>query len=446
MSETSAPASVTEGLDDATLIRRGVTAAIQQSLLPAAVQKAYPGHFTIVADGHWFGQENTWPGLDSWQMAGAYLLLGRTQLVLDYFDFVQACQRADGHIPFAVFSADTPPEHLTTYLKGVSWPDGIFTYEPKREGYRARKWVGAFSHWIAGINPLSTLAPVSYLLLGEEIFAATGDKVWLEKKLGSLEATARHLLSRKSANGLIAGAGFYTEMPPRHQWDGVAQCYIVHAWRRLAGLCAVLGRTVDAARWRAEADTLAARFREVFWRVDHFAEYVHPDRGLVDLHGLTDVNWAAIAHEVATPAQAEVLWPRLMAEKDFWYGGMPTLTATKPFTYQEWEFFSAHEDVGFELPVGPLYDVAAMGRVWFLEAQACLRRGEQARLREAVVKICRAGLDNGGFWHERYHPLQSRKVGTTGPRGYCEYPSVLVRIVLGHPAVFGDLSDVAKGN
>ena len=30
----------------------------------------------IVADGHWFGAENTWPGLDSWQMAGAYLVFG----------------------------------------------------------------------------------------------------------------------------------------------------------------------------------------------------------------------------------------------------------------------------------------------------------------------------------------------------------------------------------
>lgn len=441
MSETPAAANpATPATDDATTIRQGVTAAIKQSLLPAAVQKAYPGHFTIVADGHWFGQEATWPGLDSWQMAGAYLLLGRTQLVLDYFNYVQACQREDGNVPFAVFPADTPPEHLTTYLKGVNWPGGVFTYEPNRDGYQARKWVGCFSHWIAGINPLSTLAGVSYLLLGDEIFAATGDKTWLQAKIGSLEATARHLLTRRSANGLMAGAGFYTEMPPRHQCDGVTQCYIVHAWRRLAGLHAALGRTTDAARWQAEADALATRFREVFWQEDHFAEYVHPERGVVDLHGLTDVNWAAIAHGVATPAQADALWPRLMSEKDFWYGGMPTLTATKPFTYQEWEFFSAHEDVGFEVPVGPLYDVAAMGRVWFLEAQACLRRGEHARLREAVVKICRAGLDNGGFWHERYHPLQSRKVGTTGPRGYCEYPSVLVRIVLGHPEVFGNFA------
>ncbi|MBP6507036.1 MAG: hypothetical protein KA257_05680 [Opitutaceae bacterium] len=433
MSEEKAAAAA----DDATIIRQGVTAAIQQSLLPAAVQKAYPGHFTIVADGHWFGQENTWPGLDSWQMAGAYLLLGRTPLVLDYFDFVQATQRADGNIPFAVFAADNPPEHLTTYLKGVRYPEEVFTYDPKREGYRARKWVGCFSHWIAGINPLGTLAAVSYLLLGEEIFAATGDKVWLEAKLGSLEAAARYLLSRKSANGLIAGAGFYTEMPPRHQWDGVTQCYVVHAWRKVAALYTVLGCQAEATRWQGEVDTLAARFHEVFWRDDHFAEYVHPARGVVDLHGLSDVNWAAVAHAVATPAQADALWPRMMNEQELWYGGMPTLTVAKPFSYQEWEFFSSHEDVGFEVPVGPLYDVAAMGRVWFLEAQACLKRGETGRLREAVVKICQAGLANGGFWHERYHPLQSRKVAVTGPRGYCEYPAVLTRIVLGNPAVFG---------
>ena len=53
------------------------------------------------------------------------------------------------------------------------------------------------------------------------------------------------------------------------------------------------------------------------------------------------------------------------------------------------------------------------------------------------MKICQAGLANGGFWHERYHPLQSRKVAVTGPCGYCEYPAVLTRIVLGNPAVFG---------
>ena len=268
-------------LDEVTIIRDGVTAAIEQTLEPAATERAYPGHFTIVADGHWFGLENTWPGLDSWQMAGAYLLLGRTQLARDYFEFVEASQRRDGNIPYAIVPAEPPPDHLTTYNKGMRYPEDLFIFDPKRAGYTARKWIGSYSHWIAGINPLGVLAAVSYVLLGDEIFTATHDLSWLSGKLGTLERTARYLVSRRSANGLVAGAGFYTEMPPRHQWDGVAQCYVVHALRRCAALNEVLGRAGPAETWRAEADSLAARFREVFWRDDHFAEYVHPERGVV---------------------------------------------------------------------------------------------------------------------------------------------------------------------
>ncbi len=424
--------------EDAAVIRAGVTAAIRQTLKPAATEKAYPGHFTIVADGHWFGQENTWPGLDSWQMAGAYLLLGKTRLVWDYFDYVQASQRADGNIPYAIVPADPPPEHLTTYNKGMRYPEDVFVFDPRREGYAARRWIGSCSHWIAGINPLGTLAAVSYVLLGGELFAATADAAWLGSKLPSLERAASYLFSRKSANGLIAGAGFYTEMPPRHQWDGVAQCYVVHVLRTCERLNAALGHGPAAAEWRAAAETLAARFREVFWRGDHFAEYVHPERGVVDLHGLSDVNWAAVAYDVATPAQADALWPRMMGEPAFWQGGMPTQTVTRPFAYEPWEYFSAHEDVGFEIPVGQTYDVAAMGRVWFLEWQACARRGENQRLRESVRRVCARGLADGGFWHERYHPLPDGTLDHTGPRGYGEYPAILVRAVLGNPAVFAD--------
>ena len=425
--------------DDATVIRQAVTAAIRQNLEPAATERAYPGHFTIVADGHWFGEENTWPGLDSWQMAGAYLLLGRTPLVLDYFDYVQASQRADGNIPFAIFPADEPPtaETLRTYGRGLRYPDDVFTYRSTKDPSARRKWLGLFHHWIAGINPLGALGATCYVLLADELFATTHDEAWLRAKLASVEAAGRSLLSRKSANGLVAGAGFYCEMAPRHQWDGVTQCYVVHAFRRLAALCGALGQADRAQAWSREAETLTARFREVYWRGDHFAEYVHPQRGVVDLHGLSDVNWAAVAYDVAAPAQADALWPRMMGEPAFWNGGMPTQTVSKPFTYQEWEFFQSHEDVGFAVPVGPLYDVAAMGRVWFLEWQACVKRDETQRALASAVKVGRAGLANGGFWHERYHPLQVPRVDSTGPKGYCEYPAILVRLVLGHPEIFG---------
>ena len=120
-------------------IRDGLRAAIDKNILPVMLEKAYPGHFAITAQQESFGRDCTWPGLDSWQLAGAYLLLGQTRLVLDYFDFVEASQRADGNIPFAVFPEEDvrAPEKRATHLRGMRYPEDIFTYAPGR-GYPER--------------------------------------------------------------------------------------------------------------------------------------------------------------------------------------------------------------------------------------------------------------------------------------------------------------------
>jgi hypothetical protein len=113
-------------------IRAGVGAAISKNIIPAATQQYYPGFFAITADGQAYGDGTTWPGLDSWQLAGAYLLIGRTQMVLDYFEFVRASQRADGAIPMAIFPGSAKP---VTYLRGLKSPQDIYSYvPPKREG------------------------------------------------------------------------------------------------------------------------------------------------------------------------------------------------------------------------------------------------------------------------------------------------------------------------
>jgi hypothetical protein len=237
------------------------------------------------------------------------------------------------------------------------------------------------------------------------------------------------LLARKAKNGLIDGSGFYTEQPPRYKWDGVTQCYTSHAFRELAKLQDATGFKSDAA-WNAYAADLASRFNTLFWRSDHFGEYIHPEHGLVDSHGLSDVNWAAVAFGIATDEQLKKLWPRLMEEKGFWYADMPTQTVTKPFTYADWEL-----NYGPPCPDPPLADVAAMGRTWYLEAMACKQMKAHDRLIESVRKVYKA-RDAGGFWRERYHPQKDGTVKAEGAPKYCEYPSVLVRVVLGTPDVF----------
>jgi hypothetical protein len=422
----------------------GVRAALDKTLYPALRERAYPGHFTISADGKAYGEENTWPGLDSWQMAGAYLRLGKNREVLDYFDYVQASQRKDGNIPFAIFPAEQPPAGMDSSLRGLRYPEDVYTYkplarpgQPKYSNMSARKWIGLFTHWQMKANPLSVLGPICFILTGQEIFAATKSESWLAEKMPTLEATGRYLLTRISPNGLMGGAGFYMESPPRNQWDGVTQCYAIRAFRDLAALNKVLARRDRVATWDRHADTLRVRFLEVFWQRDHFAEYVHPEHGLVDAHGLSDVNWAAIGLEVTREDQVKLLWPILMHEPLFWRGGMPTHLVTKPSTYRKWEYA---EPLPFEYH-DYTNDVAAMGRVWYLEALACQQMREAARLRKSVVKVCEKGQQEGGLWRERYFAGEGDTVRPGGAYGYAEYPAILVRVVLGNPAVFPESTE-----
>ncbi|UVI29442.1 hypothetical protein [Paenibacillus spongiae] len=419
------------------LIKRGVEEAIRKTLLPALREEAFRGHFIVDADGTHFGKESVFPGLDAWEIAGAYLCLGKTRSVLDFFEFVQASQRADGHIPFAVFP-DGPNLDLTTHLRGVDYPADVFTYpSPDWEGHPLeaglRRWVRLFKHWVP-TNPLGVLAPVSYILMAEEIVRHTDDVHWLLEKLDSLDKAAEYIRSRKSENGLIDGAGFYVELHLRYEWDGVTQCYTIHVFRMLARLQRLAGNPARADDWEREAAVLENDFQKLFWQGDHFAEYIHPEFGLVDFHGLTDVNWAAIAFGIATDEQAAAVWPLMKAEERLWRGDMPSQTVAVHYLFQAWEL---HERLPFEgRNMGPLHDVSAMGRVWYLEALACLRMNDTERLMTSIRLVCQMGERHDWFWHERYQPMQTWDVQPTGAYKYCEYAAILVRLVLSNPELF----------
>jgi hypothetical protein len=432
---------------DAETIKMGLQAAIDKSLNPAMRQRAYPGHFIEAG----YGDDNTWPGLDSWEMAGAYLLLGRHREILDTFDFIQASQRADGDIPIAIFRGDHPPEGMDNFQRGFRFPEDVYTYEPVvRAGQPAysdmtpQKWIGLFTHWQINVNPLSTLGPISFILMGKEIFAATQSGAWLAEHVSPLDAAGRYLLTRISRNGLMSGAGFYSESPPRNQWDGVTQCYGIYSFRQLAILCEALGKQSAAAEWNRHADTLQRRFLEVFWQHDHFAEYLHPEHGLVDSHGLSDVNWAAIGLEIATEEQIKCLWPILMHQPAFWRGGIPTYSVTKPLGYKQWEFAEPlpFPYQGYDTNT---FDVAAMGRVWYLEVLACQRMMAHERLRASVVRVCQRGIEDGGLWWERYRAKAADPdhVVGCGKYGYCEYPAILIRAVFQNLALFPEARNLA---
>ena len=391
-----ASASVSHAIDlpDAA-ITEAYEKAATQNVFAAVNPEIFPGYWSVCADGIGFGVGNTYPALDGHQMADALAWLGRLDVLKANWNYVRSFQRPNGQLPFAILPAAAGQE---------IGPEG-FRAPVDANG-------GLYKHWVPS-DPLRALGYPTYIQNADVIFRFTQDLAWLRENLPSINLAADFLASLTTPEGAVAGAGYYIERPTRVEYDGVTQCHAVDAFRRIAKLNAIAGDTASAEKYGALADRVEKHFQTRFWAGDRFVEYIHPERGAIATHGYTDVDWSALALGLATPEQAQVVWPVIRDEKAFRYGGMPTGIATQPDRYESWEF--SFDD---------RMDLAAMGRVWYLECQARRRMGDAQGLVDAILPVCRAGRDHGYYWRERYG-----KDGGFGVEKYNEYPANLVRIV-----------------
>jgi hypothetical protein len=373
--------------------------AAVKNVLAAMNPNVFSGYFSVCADGHGFGYGNTYPSLDGHQMSDALLWLDRVRVVELNWDYVKSFQRNDGLLPLAILPASAGKDIGPKGYPGIVSANG-----------------GLYVHWVPG-NPLEGLASPTYIQNADVMYRATLDTAWLLAQIPSINLAADYLGSMTSEAGAVRGGGYYVERPPRLESDGVTQCYAVDAFRIVASLNRVAGNDSAAGRYDRLAERIQKHFVTKFWVGDHFAEYVNSVHGIVANHGLTDVDWAAIAAGVASPEQIAVLWPQLRNEERFHYGGIPTGIATYPEKYEPWEFnYDRH-------------DLAAMGRVWYLEAWARARMGDAGGLLAGLRKISQVGRDSGYYWRERFEPDGMGGFRGTGPNMYCEYPANYIRIM-----------------
>jgi hypothetical protein len=75
------------------------------------------------------------------------------------------------------------------------------------------------------------------------------------------------------------------------------------------------------------------------------------------------------------------------------------------------------------------HDLAAMGRVWFLEAWARWRMGDKDGLLESLRRVARVGRANGWHWRERYYSEKTGDLAKNHMNTYCEYPANFIRII-----------------
>jgi hypothetical protein len=377
------------------LIVEAYQRAATQNVLAAVNPKVFPGYWSVCADGVGFGHGNTYPSLDGHQMTDALLFLGQVEVVKANWDYVRKFQRPSGQLPLAIL-----PANAGTALG------------PPGNQSKVDANGGLYRHWVPG-DPLRALSSPTYLQNADVIYRYTQDRHWLLRQLPSINLAADFLASLTTGEGAVGGAGYYVERPTRVEYDGVAQCHAVDAFQSAAALNALAGRQKAARRYRELAGRISSHFGSSFWVKDRFAEYIHPERGVIANHGLTDVDWAAIATGVASAEQIAKVWPQLKDEKRFCYGGMPAGIATLPGSYESWEF--TYND---------RMDLAAMGRVWYLECWARARMADGQGLVNSIRKVCQVGKASGYYWRERY-----TEKGGHGAEKYCEYPANLIRIV-----------------
>jgi len=377
------------------LIMEAYERAATQNILAAVNPEIFSGYFSVCADGKGFGIGNTYPSLDGHQMTDALLWLGQADVVKANWDYVKTFQKPDGQLPLAILPAEAGKKIGPVNYQAPVDPNG-----------------GLYRHWVPG-DPLRALAGPTYIQNADVIFRYTQDREWLLKELPSINLTADYLASLITSEGAVKGAGYYVERPTRVEYDGVSQCHVADAFHRVSELNAIAGNSKTSSKYQELANRIETFFRTRFWINDHFAEYIHPERGVIANHGLTDVDWSSIAMGMANAEQKIILWPRLKDEKRFYYNGMPTGIATLPLTYEKWE--STYDDV---------MDLAAMGRVWYIESMARANMHDAQGLIETIQRVCKEGRENGYYWRERYNDK-----GGYGAEKYCEYPANLIRII-----------------
>lgn len=383
------------------LVVRAYQKSAVDNVLSAVNSDVFMGYFSVCADGIGFGFGNSYPALDGTQLTEALLWLNQWDVILANWEYVKSFQKENGQLPFAI---------LPDLAGQKIGPEGMKS--------RVDDNGGLYRHWVAG-NPLHTLPYTSYIQSADLIYRFTQDKDWLTNNITSINLAADYLSSLTNDQGFVSGAGYYVERPTRIEYDGVAQCHAADAFVRIGILNEVLGNKEQAQIYQKLAQRITECFNMNFWSSGKYIEYINPIRGKIASHGLTDVDWSAIATGVAPEEKVRQLWPKLRDNDDFYYGGMPTGIASCPQLYEPWE--SSYPDS---------MDIASMGRVWYVECWARSRMRDSVGLLRSLHRVCQEGANTGYYWRERYN-----EQGGYGAHKYCEYPANLIRIV--HKFVFG---------
>ncbi len=343
-----------------------------------------PWYWGIQANHGDLSRATIWPGLDDHETGHALMWGGHLVEHLGYWDYVKALQHINGQIPYRVELDDSrvPKDGMSD----------IFI------GWRGRaKFMSVFPG-----PSLFVLGPSTWIKEGYDLFRFTQDLDWLRANYDSIDMAATWIARLGDEDGLIGCGSYYQDLPPRLEFDGITTGYGWQNYTQTAELAERIGRDDRAAHWRKMAEFIRAGFQKRFWLGEQCAECIHPFNGPVT-HGMGDVDWMAQAMNLVEPQHDAILWEKLARSERLYYGIMPTGVCEKPETYLPWQSMSKyHLRRAGGGDTGLFKDVAAMGRVWFIEAMTRHKRGDGDGLADTIRRVATLGKAYNWVWWERY--------------------------------------------
>jgi len=414
------------------LIAEAFDRSMHDHVLRCLAPEVFPWYWFICSDRTSWGG-TVWPGLDGHQVGHALMWAGHMSEQFGYWDYVKAEQLENGQVPYRI-----EPDAGT--LSRGDYHESYFFGRSK------------FHSYIPGPY-FFTLSPSTWIKHGYDLFRFTQDVDWLHRNFDSLERAAKWLDLLGSKEGLVGCGSYYMDLPTRIEFDGITQGYVYQNYLQISELAERLGLHEHSEHWGNRASRLRDAFRKHFWAGEQCAEYLHPFRGPITSHGLSDVDWIAQAVDLLDGDDDQVLWQRMERSRELYYGILPTGICAHPQNYESWETINPHlaSRAG---GTSVFRDCAAAGRAWFVEAMARHRRCDGDGLADTLVRVATVGKRTGWNWYERYlrldmprgpvredlerfYPDYRQGVGSNlddlgcfpvGHQGYAEWPANLVRI------------------
>jgi len=254
-------------------------------------------------------------------------------------------------------------------------------------------------------------------------YCLTKDINFLRTHIHATERNCTYIESFLRPDGLLDSHVYYEDQVIKDGPVTQAQCFAVNAFRLMAKLEALLGRTQQAAHYAELSETLGEAV-QLFWDADNgrFIDWI-------DSNGVTHDHIHLLANQLptmlglASDEQAQKCAETIQQHSDIW-AKFPSFVAANIENYTEGE-----------IGTGGPYDLCAAGRYWCWDAEFLAWQNNGDTLLCQLLQVAeQAKLDNF-LMGERYDMNYVYYIDDKNWHGaslYYEYPNVFLYVLVCH--------------